>query len=209
MRAEAARRVLPSVVDQGWFFDTELLVLAQRAGMRIHEVPVDWVDDADSRVDIVSTAMGDLRGVARLFAASHVVRFMGIGLISTFAYALLYLGMRPPLGQGAANAAALGMTAVANTHANRHFTFGLRGREGLLRQHAAGAIVFAVTLALTSAALAVLQHFDPHPARPVELTVLVLAGVGATVTRYIGLRTWVFAKSRNRRQSAQEALNHV
>jgi putative flippase GtrA len=153
--------------------------------------------------------MGDLRGVARLFAASHVVRFMGIGLISTFAYALLYLGMRPPLGQGAANAAALGMTAVANTHANRHFTFGLRGREGLLRQHAAGAIVFAVTLALTSAALAVLQHFDRHPARPVELTVLVLAGVGATVTRYIGLRTWVFAKSRNRRQSAKEALNHV
>ena len=53
--------------DTGWFFDTELLVLAQRAGLRIHEVPVDWVDDPDSRVDIVATAdLADLRGIARL-----------------------------------------------------------------------------------------------------------------------------------------------
>src|SRR4051794_15330099 len=88
MRADAARRLLPSVVDQGWFFDTELLVLAQRAGMRIHEVPVDWVDDPDSRVDIVQTALGDLRGVARLLAASHVLRFAVIGVLSTLAYAL-------------------------------------------------------------------------------------------------------------------------
>ena len=50
----------------GWFFDTELLVLAERAGLRIHEVPVDWVDDPDSRVDIVATALADLRGIARV-----------------------------------------------------------------------------------------------------------------------------------------------
>ena len=209
LRSEAAKRLLPDVVDQGWFFDTELLVLAQRAGMRIHEVPVDWTDDTDSRVDIVSTALGDLRGVARLLAASHVVRFMGIGACSTFAYALLYLAMRSPFGQSLANAAALALTAVANTHANRRFTFGMRGRAGLVRQHAAGAIVFAVTLALTSAALALLQYVDPHPARVVELAVLVTAGVCATATRYIGLRTWVFAKSKNRRQSAKEVLTNV
>ena len=52
--------------DTGWFFDTELLVLAERAGLRIHEVPVDWVDDPDSRVDIVATALADLRGIGRL-----------------------------------------------------------------------------------------------------------------------------------------------
>ena len=61
-----ARRLLDDVRDDGWFFDTELLVLAQRRGLRIHEVPVDWVDDPDSRVDIVRTAIEDLRGVARL-----------------------------------------------------------------------------------------------------------------------------------------------
>jgi glycosyltransferase involved in cell wall biosynthesis len=66
LRAEAAHDLLPLVADQEWFFDTELLVLAQRRGLRIHEVPVDWVEDLDSRVDIVPTALADLRGVARL-----------------------------------------------------------------------------------------------------------------------------------------------
>jgi len=66
IRADVARQLLPHVEDTGWFFDTELLVLAQRAGLRIHEVPVDWVDDPDSRVDLVATALGDLRGIVRL-----------------------------------------------------------------------------------------------------------------------------------------------
>src|SRR5205807_944403 len=64
----AADRLLPKVEDNAWFFDTELLVLAQRDGLRIHEVPVDWVDDPDSRVEIVRTAIDDLKGVARLRA---------------------------------------------------------------------------------------------------------------------------------------------
>jgi glycosyltransferase involved in cell wall biosynthesis len=66
LRADAARALLPLVEDRNWFFDTELLVLAERAGLRIHEVPVDWVDDPDSRVAIVATAVQDLRGVIRL-----------------------------------------------------------------------------------------------------------------------------------------------
>src|SRR5437588_7367199 len=66
IRADVARELLPHVEDTGWFFDTELLVLAQRAGLRIHEVPVDWTDDPDSRVDIVATAVGDLKGVLRV-----------------------------------------------------------------------------------------------------------------------------------------------
>ena len=66
VRREALALLLPFVEDQAWFFDTELLVLAERAGLRIHEVPVDWVDDSDSRVDLVSTATADLRGVWRL-----------------------------------------------------------------------------------------------------------------------------------------------
>jgi putative flippase GtrA len=69
IRSEVARRLLPLVEDTGWFFDTELLVLAERAGLRIHEVPVDWVDDPDSRVDIVKTATEDIRGVIRLTRA--------------------------------------------------------------------------------------------------------------------------------------------
>ena len=66
MRTDVARRILPYVEDTGWFFDTELLVLAERIGLRIAEVPVDWTDDPDSSVDIVATAVADLRGCARV-----------------------------------------------------------------------------------------------------------------------------------------------
>jgi glycosyltransferase involved in cell wall biosynthesis len=67
IHADAAYELLPLVRDEEWFFDTELLILAQRLGMRIHEVAVDWVEDRDSRVNLISTAVADLRGVARLF----------------------------------------------------------------------------------------------------------------------------------------------
>ncbi|WP_341267913.1 bifunctional glycosyltransferase family 2/GtrA family protein [Gordonia malaquae] len=66
MRTDVARRLLPYVEDTGWFFDTELLVLAERVGLRIAEVPVDWTDDPNSSVDIVSTAVADLRGCTRV-----------------------------------------------------------------------------------------------------------------------------------------------
>jgi glycosyltransferase involved in cell wall biosynthesis len=66
IRAQVAHDLVPMVRDQGWFFDTELLVVAQRAGVRIHEVPVHWVEDPDSRVNIPRTVLTDLRGVLRL-----------------------------------------------------------------------------------------------------------------------------------------------
>ena len=189
---------------KAWFFDTELLTLAQRRGMRIHEVAVDWVDDSDSRVEIVSTAMADLRGVARLALASRVVRFALIGVISTIAYAVLFLALRPGLGAPWANAVALALTAVANTHANRHITFGVRGSRGLLAQHAGGALAFLLALCLTDGALALLSSLDPHPARWLEVAVLVAASVLATAARYLALRSWVFARAQ--RPAATAAL---
>jgi glycosyltransferase involved in cell wall biosynthesis len=66
MNVASAQRILPAVHDDGWFFDTELIIRAKRAGMRVFEVPVDWVDDTDSRVKILRTSLDDLRGVARL-----------------------------------------------------------------------------------------------------------------------------------------------
>ena len=57
IRKDVADSLLPLARDMGWFFDTELLVLAQRAGLRIHEVPVDWVDDPDSQADIMPTVV--------------------------------------------------------------------------------------------------------------------------------------------------------
>jgi putative flippase GtrA len=189
--------LLASVQDDGWFFDTELLVLAQRRGLRIHEVPVDWVDDPDSRVRIARTAWDDLRGIARLAAAAPLARFLAIGVVSTLAFALLFLLLRGPMGAAGANVAALALTAVANTAANRRLTFGLRGRAHIVRHHARGAAVFVLTVALSSGALAVVHGIDPTPAGAVELTVLVLANLGATVSRYVAMKTWVFARGRH------------
>ena len=58
MRTDVARDLLPLVADEEWFFDTELLVLGERNGLRVHEVPVDWVDDPGSTVHVTHTAYG-------------------------------------------------------------------------------------------------------------------------------------------------------
>jgi glycosyltransferase involved in cell wall biosynthesis len=192
IRADVAAQLLPEIEDQDWFFDTELLVLAQRRHLRIHEVPVDWVEDDDSRVSIVPTAFADLRGVARLLAAGPVARFALIGVASTMAYAVLFSLLGFAMSAGLANVAALAVTAVGNTAANRRFTFGVRGSSDALRHHVQGALVFVLTVAITSGALLALGGLDPSPPRALQLLVLVAASAVATLVRYLGLRHWVF-----------------
>ena len=120
IKASAARRLLPEVKDESWFFDTELLVAAQRRGLRIHEVAVDWVEDPDSRVEIIPTAVGDLRGVARLLMQPPIARFLVIGVFSTLAYALLYLLLRGWMAPGGANGLALIRVPYSGHTALRH-----------------------------------------------------------------------------------------
>jgi len=191
IRADRARELLPRVQDTDWFFDTELLVLAERSGLRIHEVPVDWVDDPDSRVDIMRTVVDDLRGVGRLYRFQFL-RFGAIGLASTLAYLVGYLLLRRGMSPQPANGIALLLTAIANTAANRRLTFGVRGRDGALRHHLQGLGVFAAALTLTSLSLAVLHAVVPSPGRITELSVLVLANLAATMMRFALLRGWVF-----------------
>jgi putative flippase GtrA len=198
------RRLLAQVKDEGWFFDTELLVIAQRQRLRIHEVAVDWVDDPDSRVNVVRTALDDLRGVARLALEPRLARFLLVGVMS-ISYALLYLLLRGGLGAPAANALALALTALANTQANRNFSFRIQGRAGLLRQHVAGALLYLLALALTGGALDLLRRLDPRPGRRLELGVLVVAGACATVGRYAALCTWVFVRRRGASAPASPA----
>lgn len=66
LRRTVARELLPCVENQDWFFDTELLLLAEERGLRIYEVPVQWVEDLDSRVNITKTAMEDIKGLIRV-----------------------------------------------------------------------------------------------------------------------------------------------
>jgi putative flippase GtrA len=222
---QAADRLLPLVRDDKWFFDTELLVLAERSGLRIHEVPVDWQDDPDSRVDILQTAKDDLRGIARLFTdlarhrlpveaiaeelgrrplapatrpsfLSQVIRFAAVGGASTVAYALLYLVLRPLFGGQAANFLSLLITAVGNTWANRWFTFGVTGRLGAVRHHAQGLVVFGIAWCITSGSLLTLHTTEPQASPLVEILVLTAANLVATVLRFVLLRGWVFRSRR-------------
>jgi glycosyltransferase involved in cell wall biosynthesis len=62
----AVDEIIPQIEDEAWFFDTELLVLAEKEGYRIKDVPVRWIDDDDSRVKIASTVWEDIKGVLRL-----------------------------------------------------------------------------------------------------------------------------------------------
>jgi len=66
MRREAADLIVPHVQNNRWFFDAELLILAEKNGFRIFEAPVEWMEDLDSRVNLTSTAVEDLRGLARM-----------------------------------------------------------------------------------------------------------------------------------------------
>ncbi|MEU2389154.1 bifunctional glycosyltransferase family 2/GtrA family protein [Streptomyces sp. NPDC007369] len=225
IRREVAERLLPLVQDTGWFFDTEMLVLAERAGLRIHEVPVDWVDDPDSTVHIVRTAVEDLKGVwrvgralalgtlpldrlARPFGddprdrsalpgvprglARQLLGFCAVGVLSTLCYLALYSLFRLGAGPQLANAAALLLSAVANTAANRRLTFGVRGRARAVRHQAQGLVVFAVGLALTSGSLAALGAATAEPGHSTELAVLITANLAATVLRFLLFRAWVF-----------------
>ncbi len=131
-------------------------------------------------------------------SSSRVVRFMGVGVASTLAYAGLFVALRGALGASGANALALAVITVANTAANRRVTFGVRGREGIVRHHLLGAVVFLLTLGLTSGALDVLHGLSRTPPRALELAVLITASTAATVTRYVALRSWVFARRRHR-----------
>jgi glycosyltransferase involved in cell wall biosynthesis len=196
VRREIAEELLPAVRDDEWFFDTELLVLAQRRGLRIHEVPVDWIDDPDSRVKIWRTAADDLLGVGRLLSASPIARFLGIGVASTVAYALLFLLFRGLLGSIGANAVALALTAVANTAANRRLTFGIRGRAQAAQHQVKGLIAFGISFGLTTGALAGLHAATAAPGRSAEVAVLVVANLVATVTRFVLYRSWVFGRRR-------------
>jgi putative flippase GtrA len=216
IRTDEARRLLPLVEDEGWFFDTELLVLAEHNGLRIHEVPVDWVDDPDSRVDVLATATADLRGVWRLSRrlarreaslpgpvaqstgpepdlAGQLVRFSSIGVVSTVAFAILFVLLRPALGTIGADVAALLVCAIANTAANRRLTFALRGRSGRRRHYLAGALLAVAPLVLNIAALVALQAAGVTDIAAILLALVVVNGV-ASLGRFVLLRRWVFRR---------------
>ncbi|RSN71771.1 bifunctional glycosyltransferase family 2/GtrA family protein [Actinomadura sp. WAC 06369] len=228
-RTEIVQALLPRVEDEEWFFDTELLLLAERNGLRIHEVPVDWVDDPDSRVDVLRTARDDLRGMARVGRrmltgafrapvegrgtdgraaprlpagmAHQLPMFAVVGIISTITQLVLFVLFRRVMGPLWANALSLALTAVGNTAANRRFTFGVTGPGRALRHQLEGGLAFLTGLALGTGGLALLHAAAPGASRTVEIAALVAANGTATLVRFLLMRAWIFHPRRLARGS--------
>ena len=146
-------------------------------------------------MDVRATAAADIRGIVRMGGRHRLVRFAAVGVASTAAYVLFYLGLRQILAAQAANAISLLVTAIANTAVNRRVTFGIAGRRHAVRHQARGLLAFAAGLALTSGALAGLHAVAPACGRAAELGVLLAASLAATLLRFGLYRSWVFRGS--------------
>jgi putative flippase GtrA len=119
--------------------------------------------------------------------------FSVIGAVSTLAYAALFTALRSIAPAAVANAAALVVTAIGNTAANRRLTFDVRDRASLLRDHAAGLVGLGLAVAITTMAVGLLATLVPDAGRALELAVLIAANAVATVTRFIILRSFIAA----------------
>jgi putative flippase GtrA len=208
LRADAARELLPMVEDNGWFFDTELLVVAERSGARIHEVAVDWVDDPGSTVNIARTAKDDLKGIARMMfepsgakavpppsgprartarpqpsPAGQLVHFAGVGLVSTISFALLFALLYGPLGPAGADVVALALCALGNLAANRRFTFSGRGAEGRRHYYSVGLFLALLPMASTLLALAAVSVAGTSSLL-IDLLVLTAANLCSSIARF-------------------------
>jgi len=208
VRSDVARRLVPEIADDGWFFDTELLLLAEHNGLRIHEVPVDWVDDPDSRVDVAQTARDDLRGAARMAArfargegrldfagdarvgfaddgGRHLISFAGIGVLSTAASLVLFLALRSTLGPLLAVTLAVAATAVGNAWAHRRWSF---SRRGGVRRHVAAATLVTL-VGIVASVLAVAAAHALGAGLLGELVALAVAWSLTTALRFLTLST--------------------
>jgi len=212
-RTDVIKLLLPAVEDDAWFFDTELLLLAEYNGLRVHEVPADWIDDPDSRVDVRSTALADLAGVRRmalrfLRGYGHVdlgehgrqplgddfgrqtVKFALIGVVSTTISLLMFLGLRPEIGAIWANAVAVTATALGNNWANRRFTFRRRSDQDRSWRYVTSFAIYLTSLLATTLALVAVKGNST-----LEVLMLALTWGAAAVVRFVVLRAWVYRRS--------------
>jgi putative flippase GtrA len=208
-RTEVIHALLPAVHDDAWFFDAELLLLAEHNGLRIHEVPVDWIDDPDSRVRIASTAMSDLRGVARMFVrfargrgdvdlggqrrpaltedfGRQTVTFALIGAVATAVSLAIFVALRDPLGAVWANVVGFSATVLGNSWANRRWTFRHRRDTQRWRRRLLTLVLLALSLVATSIAVASVEDGGTR-----QVIVLAVTWVVAAIVRFVALRTLV------------------
>jgi putative flippase GtrA len=217
IRRTSALRILPLIADDEWFFDTELIVTAERLGVRISETPVDWTDDPNSSVDIVHTALDDLRGIWRIARRRHLLdatvlggpdtptqtqatadqllSFAGVGVLSTLSYLLLFAAGWSALGPWLANAGALAFCTLVNTALHRSLARRTSlGRTGLAEAPSfitVVAVLYGVSLVATTAAIALVNTLA-GPSLAGDALAATAACCAAALLRFSLLRGWAF-----------------
>jgi glycosyltransferase involved in cell wall biosynthesis len=216
IRTDIARKLIPAIRDDNWFFDTELLLVAEHNGLRIHEVAVDWIDDPDSRVHIRSTALEDIRGLYRMgltflcgrgevdLGEHHreplkndlgrqLISFAKIGTVSTSLSVCLFLLLMNQMHPVLANLVVLAVTTPLNFWFNRRFTFGHRTRSDRRRQIWTAVSVFLGLVVISSFFLVLTDESSPE----VSLLVALTCWISSSAIRFALLRSFVFRTERN------------
>jgi putative flippase GtrA len=222
-RADVVRPLLDKIEDDGWFFDTELLLLAEHNGLRVHEVPVDWIEDVDSRVRVFRTAVDDLKGLARVACSMSMGRagvavarseptprhpdavvarpravmlaqFASFAAIGVFSVVLYALIYLPLREFWAPAAANLGALVLAGIVNTEANRRWTFGRVRRTTVHFRAAVLFVVNYALTTVAV---LAAPPGGGRLAELGAVVATYCLLTVIRFTALDRWVFSRTRN------------
>lgn len=209
LRTDVAAQLIPAIENNGWFFDSELLLLAEHNGLRVHEVPVDWVDDPDSRVHVRKTALEDLRGVLRVAVrftrgrgrlefgegtrralsddmGRRFVPFAMVGAVSTAVSLLLFISLRERIGSVWAVIVCLAVTNSGNAWAHRRWTLGRRhgphGQIGRIGHGISSMAVGAVGIVLSALAVWAVDRRGGSLAS--ELAALAVAWTATSAARY-------------------------
>jgi hypothetical protein len=221
IRRSCALEILPLVGDDEWFFDTELIVTAERIGVRIAETPVEWTDDPNSSVDIVHTALDDLRGIWRMTlgrpyqqrahaleaqrppaqgqaTADQLLSFAGVGVLSTLSYLLLFAAGWSAFGPWLANAGALAFCTLVNTALHRSLARrSTTDGAGLVDAPSfvtVIAVLYGVSLVATTAAIALVNALA-GPSLVGDAVAATVACCAAALFRFSLLRGWAFRPS--------------
>ncbi|MFB4283031.1 glycosyltransferase [Nonomuraea sp. MTCD27] len=219
-RTDVVRPLMGKIEDDSWFFDTELLLLAEHNGLRVHEVPVDWIEDADSRVRVVRTAIDDLKGLARVAwsmstgraevevarseptpthpdavltgrRAVTMAKFTSIAAIGVVSVMLYALIFLPLRELWSPAAANLGALVLTGVFNVEASRRWASGRRGAA--HLRAAALFATGFVLTTAAVLTLPA---GTGRPVEVGAVVATYGLLTLFRLAALDRRVFSRTR-------------
>lgn len=197
VRADVARLLLPAVKDNAWFFDTELLVLAERLGLRIAELPVDWTGSPDAPAGGRPLRRHHLRGMWRLakplwlrrvnvelggsvprrrpVGKGHAVfRFLRIAMCCAALYLAVFLALQPAVGAYWANGLTLTVVTLVCGGANRRYGHGSRAYVTSRYRWVKTTAGFVGSLAGTTAVLKILFLSSIKPSLTVQATVATL-----------------------------------